>query len=90
MPFTSRTFDVLFISKTSSVVFARCLVMVDKSFGLAFTHVCGAPELLVSYFTWFGWQPDGTEPFFMLGFVVDRLVVATVVFGPGLCRSATK
>ena len=39
--------------------FARCLVTVQKSFGLTFTNVSGAPEALVSYFKRFGGQPDG-------------------------------
>ena len=30
--------------------FARCLEMVQKSFGLKFTNVSGGPEALVSYF----------------------------------------
>ena len=38
--------------------FARCLVMVQKSCGLTFTHVSEAPEALVSHFEWFGGQPD--------------------------------
>ena len=33
--------------------------MVQKSFGLTFTHVSEAPEALVSYFKWFGGQPVG-------------------------------
>ena len=35
--------------------------MMQKSFGLTFTHVSGAPEALVSYFKLFGWQPDGKQ-----------------------------
>ena len=37
--------------------------MVQKSFGLTFTHVSGAPEAPVSYFTWFRGQPAGKEDF---------------------------
>ena len=41
--------------------FARCLVMVQKSFGLMFTNVSGAPEAMAQYFKWFGGQPVGKE-----------------------------
>ena len=33
--------------------------MVQKSFGLTFAHVSGAPEAPVLYFKRFGGQPDG-------------------------------
>ena len=33
--------------------------MVQKSFGLTFAHVSGAPEALLSYFKGFRGQPDG-------------------------------
>ena len=61
--------------------FARCLVMVQKSFGPTFTHVSGAPEAPVSYFTWFGGQPSGKEDFFVLVFFVDRPLVGTIKGG---------
>ena len=35
--------------------------MVQKSFGPTLTHVSGAPEAPVSYFAWFGGQPDGKQ-----------------------------
>ena len=57
--------------------FARCFVMVQKSFGLTFTHVSGAPEALVSYFKLFGGQPDGKEHSSLRVFFVDRLLVGT-------------
>ena len=49
----------VFVTNVASAVFARCLVMVDKSFGLTFTKVFGALEAPVSYFEWFGGRPDG-------------------------------
>ena len=39
--------------------FARCFVMVQKSFGRTFGNVSGAPEALVSYSKWLGGQQDG-------------------------------
>ena len=41
------------------LAFARCLVMVQKSFGLTFANVSEAPEALASYLKWLGGQPDG-------------------------------
>ena len=49
--------------------FARCLVMVQKSFGPTFTHVSGAPDAPVSYFKWFGGQPAGKVSFFLRVFL---------------------
>ena len=49
--------------------FARCLVMVQKSFGPTFTNVSGAREALVSYFKGFGGQPDGKQHFFSMFFL---------------------
>ena len=50
--------------------FARCLVMVQKSFGHTFTHVSGAPEALVLYFKGFGGQPAGKEDFLFMVFLL--------------------
>ena len=65
--FATDTSVLVFLSKYSfgcmHQTFMRCLVMVQKSFGLTFTNVSGAPEALVSYFKWFGGQPDGKVPF---------------------------
>ena len=58
--------------------FARCLVMVQKSFGHTFTNVSGAPEALVPYFKWFGWQPDGRQYSSLGVFFVDRPLVGTI------------
>ena len=37
--------------------------MFEKTFGLTCTNVGGAPEALVSFFKWFGGQPDGKSDF---------------------------
>jgi hypothetical protein len=55
--------------------------MVQKSFGLTFTHVSGAPDAPVSYFKWFGGQPGGKEHSRMGGELVDRLLVGTIKGG---------
>ena len=61
--------------------FARCLEMVQKSFGLTFTHVSGAPEALASYFKWFGGQPAGKEPSSLTICFADRPLVRTIEGG---------
>ena len=43
--------------------------MVQKSFGPTFTHVSGAPDAPVSYFTWFGGQPAGKYYFLFVFFL---------------------
>ena len=55
--------------------------MVQKSFGLTFTHVSGAPEAPVSYFKWFGGQPAGKAHSSFMVFFVDRLLVGTIKGG---------
>ena len=55
--------------------------MVQKSFGLTFTNVSGAPEALVLYFKWFGGQPDGRQHSSLGVFFVDRPVVGTIKGG---------
>ena len=54
VPFTSDVSNFVLWAKIVSAGFARCLVMVDKYVGRTLTHVCGAPEVLVFYFKWFG------------------------------------
>ena len=44
-----RVLNEVLVTNVASAVFARCLVMVDKSFGLTFTTVLGALESLVFY-----------------------------------------
>ena len=55
--------------------------MVQKSFGPTFTHVSGAPEAPVSYFKWFGGQPDGKYHPSRVVFFVDRPLVGTIKGG---------
>ena len=58
--------------------FARCLVMVQKSFGFTFTNVSGAPEALVSYIKGFGGQPAGKEDSSVVVEFGDRCLVGTI------------
>ena len=58
--------------------FARCLVMVQKSFGPTFTHVSGAPEAPVSYFKGFGGQQDGKEDSGLKVNVLDPSLAGTI------------
>ena len=51
------------VTHVASAVFARCLVMLEKSFGLKFSNAFGTLEALVSYFKWAGGQPAGKEEF---------------------------
>ena len=61
--------------------FARCLVIVQKSFGLMFTNVSGVPEALVSYFKGLGGQQDGKYDSSLRVFFVDRPLVGTITGG---------
>ena len=58
--------------------FARCLVMVQEEFGLPFANVFGALEALVSYFKWFGGQPDGKQHSGLMVNVPDPSVAGTM------------
>jgi hypothetical protein len=55
--------------------------MVQKSFGLTFTHVSGAPDAPVSYFKWFGEQPDGKYHVSVMVKLGDRPLVGTIKGG---------
>jgi hypothetical protein len=55
--------------------------MVQKSFGPTFTHVSGAPDAPVSYFKWFGEQPDGKQYSSVMVKLGDRPLVGTIKGG---------
>ena len=55
--------------------------MVQKSTGLTFTRVLGTPEALVSYFKWFGGQPDGKQDSRLMVNVPDPSLAGTIKGG---------
>ena len=81
MPVTSGTLVMVLCASVASAVFARCLVRADNSFGLMFTHLFGAPEALVSYFNWFGGQPDGKYHSSVVVELGDRPLVGIIKRG---------
>ena len=80
-PLTTCTVVTVLVTNVASVVFARCLVMVEQLFGLEFANVLGAPEALVFYFKWFGRQPDGKYHSSVRVQLGDRPVAGTIKGG---------
>ena len=80
-PLTTCTFVGTLVTNIASAVFARCLVMVDKSSGLTFTNAFGALEALVSYLKLLGGQPDGKTHSSVVVELWDRPRVGTIKGG---------